>query len=213
MVDKIKIWVLSRCLNSWGSLWGRPFDNFESKIIATLLTHHFPTTIVFQFLDKINIWGLSRCLNAGASMLLPRFFQADVPVSYAPCRHGTMYEPILNQYYLFKAEPILKESWTMTEQWLNQSYWFIQPLFGHGSYWFLQPSFSYGSHTYIRIRSHFASAEPILNKKCLQGHVFRSVLLSLLIYHVHVRRFWFVKKTMQHVYTSCAELIPSQILL
>ena len=27
-----------------------------------------------------------------------------------PCRHGTAPEPILNQYYLFRAEPILNES-------------------------------------------------------------------------------------------------------
>ncbi len=39
-----------------------------------------------------------------------------------PCRHGMTSEPILNQYYLFRAEPILNEPWTMTERWLNQSY-------------------------------------------------------------------------------------------
>ncbi len=43
--------------------------------------------------------------------------------SYIPCRHGTTSEPILNQYYPFRAEPILNGSWTVAERWLNQSYW------------------------------------------------------------------------------------------
>ena len=36
-------------------------------------------------------------------------------------------------------------------------------------YWFVRPPFSYGSRMYLCIRSHSGSAEPILNKKCLQG--------------------------------------------
>ena len=55
-------------------------------------------------------------------------------------------EPI---FYLFGAEPILNQFWT------NLMTWFVRPPFG------------YGSHTYVRIRSHFGSAEPILNQKCL----------------------------------------------
>ncbi len=55
-------------------------------------------------------------------------------------------EPILNQYYLFRAKPILNKSWTITERWLNQSYWFVQPPFGYGSYRLVRPPFSYGSH-------------------------------------------------------------------
>ncbi len=57
-------------------------------------------------------------------------------------------EPIL---YQFKAEPILNQFWT------NLMAWSVRPPFG------------YGLHTYVRIRSHFGSAEPILNQKCLQG--------------------------------------------
>ena len=32
-----------------------------------------------------------------------------------PCRHGTMSEPILNQYYLFRAKRILNQNWTVAE--------------------------------------------------------------------------------------------------
>ncbi len=36
---------------------------------------------------------------------------AEQTVKYSlPCRHGTTTEPILNQYYLSRAEPILNES-------------------------------------------------------------------------------------------------------
>ncbi len=52
-------------------------------------------------------------------------------------------------------EPILNQFWT------NRMAWSVRP------------PFSYGSHTYVRIRSHFGSAEPILNQKCLQGRHWR----------------------------------------
>ncbi len=65
-----------------------------------------------------------------------------------PCRHGTTSQPILNQYYICSG---------MNQFWTNLMAWSIRP------------PFRYGSHTYVHIRSHFGSAEPILNQKCLQG--------------------------------------------
>ncbi len=78
-------------------------------------------------------------------------------------------------------EPILSvHSRTMAERYLNQSYrsanvqlWFtfiaepwLNDIWTNLS---VRPPFGYGSHKYVRIRSHFGSAEPILNQKGLQG--------------------------------------------
>ncbi len=96
-----------------------------------------------------------------------------------PCRHGTASEPILNQYYLFRSAQILNKSWTIIERRDGNTGGQVLP-FSYGSYWFVWPPFGYGSRTYIRpierIRSHFRSAEPILNKKCLQGFIPKNTL-------------------------------------
>ncbi len=85
-------------------------------------------------------------------------FEDDRPL---PCRDGMTSEPILNQYYLFWAEQILNHDRGGAEPLLlirsaTVRLWFL--LIGSATIrlWF----------TYVRIRSRFGSAEPILNQKC-----------------------------------------------
>ena len=61
------------------------------------------------------------------------------------------------------------QSWTNPEPWLNGGWTNLTDWFYHRSVMVLTDSLGYGSHTYVRIRSHFGSAEPILNQKCLKG--------------------------------------------
>ncbi len=77
--------------------------------------------------------------------------------------------------------PRARHAGAKMERTLNQSYWLVRPLFSYGSYWFVRPPFGYGSYTYILIRSHFGSAEPILNQICLQGN---ACILHLCWFHI-----------------------------
>ena len=101
------------------------------------------------------------------------------------------------------SEPIIicsvpHQCWTKLEPILNQYFlWLVRPLFGQGS------------HSYVRIRSFFGSAEPILNQKCLQGgwpsdlHLFAPAEIWSLTWICYVH-FWFTLiryKEYKNIYT------------
>ena len=87
------------------------------------------------------------------------------------CPAGTVWRPNRSWTNIICSGP--SQSWTNPEPWLNGSCTNLADSFSHRSVMVFTGSFGHHSvmvHImYVRIRSHFGSAEPILNQKCLQG--------------------------------------------